>query len=179
MVRTHLQKFALILAGLVLPTAVLVQAQKAPSFTEALLGSRLAISVEDGKLAGPGGDAIRAATADAQFVLMGEDHAIAQIPQFDAAVCTDLAPRGFHRIELEISPSVAPTLERFARAQGGAAQFAGFDKRYPDAIAFYTWREEFEFLQRCENVSKQGYESAASTRISWATRHISSREFPR
>ena len=158
MVRTRLQRFALILAGLVLPAAVLAQAQKAPSFTDALLGSRLAISVEDGKLAGPGGDAVRAAIADAQFVLLGEDHGIAQIPQFDAAICSDLAPHGFHRLELEISPSVAPAVEKFARAQDGAAQFAAFDKRYPDTIAFYTWREEFEFLQRCENASKQGYE---------------------
>lgn len=158
MVKTRLPKLALILAGLVLPAAVLAQGQKAPSFTDALLGSRLAISVEDGKLAGPGGDAIRAATADAQFVLLGEDHGIAQVPQFDVAICSDLAPHGFHRIELEISPSVAPTLEKFARSQDGAAQFAAFDKRYPDAIAFYTWREEFEFLQRCESASKQGYE---------------------
>jgi hypothetical protein len=152
----HSQKLALVLAAVSL--AGLAHVQKEPSFTDSLRASRLAISVEGGQLAGPGGDAIRAAMADAQFVLLGEDHGISQIPQFAAALCTELAPHGFHRIEVEISPSVAPTLERFARAQDGAAQLAAFDKRYPDSIAFYTWREEFEFLQRCEKASPQGYE---------------------
>jgi hypothetical protein len=150
------RKLALALATI--SVAGLAWAQKPPSFTEALLASRLALSVDGGKLAGPGGEAIRTATSDAQYVLLGEDHGIAQIPQFAAALCSELAPRGFHRAELEISPSVAPALERFARAQDGAAQMAAFDKRYPDAIAFYAWREEFEFLQRCEKASSEGYE---------------------
>jgi hypothetical protein len=152
----RLRKLALALATMSI--AGLAWAQKTPSFTEALLASRSALTVDGGKLAGPGGEAIRAATADAQYVLLGEDHGIAQIPQFAAALCSELAPHGFHRIELEISPSVAPALERFARAQDGAAQMAAFDKSYPDAIAFYAWREEFEFLQRCEKASSEGYE---------------------
>lgn len=134
------------------------QLQEAPTFKGMLLKNRMEISVKDGKLAGPGGEAIRAATADAQFVLIGEDHGIAQVPLFDAALCTELAPHGFHRLELEISPSVAPALEGFARARDGAAQFVAFNERYPDSIAFYTWREEFEFLQQCAKLSPQGLE---------------------
>jgi hypothetical protein len=148
----------LVFALAAISVAGLARGQKGPSFTEALLASRLALSVDGGKLSGPGGEAIRAATADAQFVLLGEDHGIAQIPQFAAALCGELAPRGFHRVELEISPSVAPALERFARSADGTAQMAAFDKRFPDAIAFYAWREEFEFLQRCEKASSEGYE---------------------
>ena len=112
----HSRKFALVLAAVSL--AGLAHAQKGPSFTDSLRASRLAISVEGGQLAGPGGAAIRAATADAQFVLLGEDHGISQIPQFAAALCTELAPHGFHRIEVEISQSVAPTLERLIFAYG-------------------------------------------------------------
>jgi hypothetical protein len=152
----QLRKFVLVLAVTLM--AGLASGQKAESFTEALKASRLGLSVDGGKLGGAGGAAIRAATADAQFVLLGEDHGIAQVPQFAAALCGELAPRGFHRVELEISPSVAPTLERFARAADGAAQMAAFDKRYPDTIAFYAWREEFEFLQSCERASTAGYE---------------------
>jgi hypothetical protein len=147
---------ALLVAVIAPPASASVQ--DGPPFTDALRAARLAITVEGRKLAGPGGEAIRAATLHAQFVLLGEDHGISQIPQFAAALCTQLAPLGFHRIELEISPSVAPTLERIARAPDGAAQLAAFDKRYPDSIAFYTWREEFEFLQACEKSSSQGYE---------------------
>jgi erythromycin esterase-like protein len=156
MVLRRLRKLALGLAAISL--AGLARGQKSPSFTEALLASRLSLTVDGGKLTGPGGEAIRTATADAQYVLLGEDHGIAQIPQFAAALCSELAPHGFHRVELEISPSVAPALERFARATDGAAEMAAFDKRFPDAIAFYAWREEFEFLQRCEKASSEGYE---------------------
>jgi hypothetical protein len=134
------------------------QTEKSPSFTDALLASRMAISIDGEKLAGPGGDVIRAATADAQYVLLGEDHGIAQIPQFATALCTELASHGFRRLDLEISPSVAPVLENFARANDGPAQFVAFNQRYPDAIAFYTWREEFEFLRHCESSSSQGFE---------------------
>ena len=45
-----------------------------------------AIRLQDGALAGPGADWLARESADAQFVLIGEEHNIAQIPPFTTAL---------------------------------------------------------------------------------------------
>jgi hypothetical protein len=126
-------------------------------FTEALKKNRGAISVQDGKLAGPSAEILRAALADAQFVALGEDHGIRQIPEFAAALCAELAPHGFHHLGLEIGMYVAPDLEKMARSADGANQLAEFEKKYPETIAFYNWQEEFAMLQKCESAASPGH----------------------
>ena len=126
-------------------------------FTETLKKNRGAISVQDGKLAGPSADVLRAALAEAQFVALGEDHGIRQIPEFAAALCAELAPHGFHHMGLEIGTYVAPELERMARSADGAKQLAEFEKKYPETIAFYNWQEEFAMLQKCETAASPGH----------------------
>src|SRR5271168_3686126 len=96
---------ALAFASYFLFTACL-RAQNA-AFTETLKKNRAAISVQDGRLAGSGAEILRGALADAQFVALGEDHGIRQIPEFAAALCAELAPHGFHHMGLEIGPYVA------------------------------------------------------------------------
>src|SRR5271168_3890676 len=107
-------------------------------FTETLKKNRGAISVQDGKLAGPTAEVLRTALADAHFVALGEDHGIRQIPEFAAALCAELAPHGFHHMGLEIGTYVAPDLEKMARSADGAKQLADFEKKYPETIAFYN-----------------------------------------
>lgn len=126
-------------------------------FSEALKKNRGAISVQDGKLAGPGADTLRAALAEAQFVALGEDHGIGQIPEFAAALCAELTPHGFHHMGLEIGPYVALDLENMARSADGASQLADFEKKYPETLAFYNWREEFGMLQKCESAALPGH----------------------
>jgi len=126
-----------------------VQGQDA-AFVKTLQQNRAAISVHDGKLAGPGAELLRLALAEAQFVMLGEDHGIQQIPEFGLALCTELAPQGFHHLALEIGPYVAPDVEKMARSTDGIKQLAEFEKKYPETIAFYNWREEFAMLQQCE-----------------------------
>jgi hypothetical protein len=123
------------------------------AFTETLKKNRGAISVQDGKLAGPQAEVLRAALADAQFVALGEDHGIRQIPEFAAALCAELAPHGFHHMGLEIGSYVAPELEKMARSEDGAKQLGEFEKQYPETLAFYNWREEFDMLRKCEKAA--------------------------
>src|ERR1700680_4264749 len=94
---------------------ICVLAQNA-EFTEVLKKNRGAISVQDGKLAGPSAEVLRMALAEAQFVALGEDHGIRQIPEFAAALCAELAPHGFHHMGLEIGMYVAPELEKWREA---------------------------------------------------------------
>jgi hypothetical protein len=126
-------------------------------FTETLKKNRGAISVQNGKLAGPSAEVLRTALADAQFVALGEDHGIRQISEFAAALCAELAPHGFHHMALEIGPYLAPEIEKMARSADGAKQLAEFDKKYPETIAFYNWQEEFAMLQKCEGAASPGH----------------------
>jgi hypothetical protein len=126
-------------------------------FTETLNKNRGAITVRDGKLAGPSAEVLRTAMAEAQFVALGEDHGIRQIPEFAAALCAELALHGFHHMGLEIGTYVAPDLEKMARSADGAKQLAEFEKKYPETIAFYNWQEEFAMLQKCETAASPGH----------------------
>jgi hypothetical protein len=126
-------------------------------FTETLKKNRGAIAVQDGKLAGPGAEVLRTAMAEAQFVALGEDHGIRQIPEFAAALCAELAPHGFHHMALEIGSFVAPDLEKMARSADGTKQLAEFEKKYLETIAFYNWQEEFAMLQKCESAASPGH----------------------
>jgi hypothetical protein len=126
-------------------------------FAEVLKKNRGAIRVQEGKLAGPSAEVLRAALAEAQFVALGEDHGIRQIPEFAAALCAELAPHGFHHMGLEIGPYVAPEVEKMARSADGAKQLAEFEKKYPETLAFYNWQEEFAMLQKCEGAASPGH----------------------
>jgi hypothetical protein len=126
-------------------------------FADVLKNNRAVISVQDGKLAGPGAEVLRPALAEAQFVALGEDHGIRQIPEFAAALCRELAPHGFHHMGLEIGTYVAPELEKMARSADGAKQLAEFERKYPETIAFYNWQEEFRMLEKCESAASPSH----------------------
>jgi hypothetical protein len=136
----------LIVAALFVPQAA--RAQNA-AFAAALKQATWSLGAEDGKLTGTGARVLSAAIDDAQFVMLGEDHGIEQVPALAAALCGELGPRGFRRMAIEVGPSVAPELERFAGAADGTAQASAFAKAFPEAIAFYDWKEELAMLQRC------------------------------
>jgi hypothetical protein len=134
------------------------QSEPAPEqkFLAQLNKGKYAMALADGKVSGAGMGVLSDATADAQFVLMGEDHGIRQIPQFAASVFEMLAPRGFHTLALETGPEVTPTLAESASSADGTARMKEFDKKFPFTLAFYGWQEEFAFLQRCARATKDG-----------------------
>ncbi|HTJ44901.1 MAG TPA: hypothetical protein VL463_22495 [Kofleriaceae bacterium] len=144
-------KYAVVLA--ILTSA----AHAAPSFPDDVAKHAYPLAVQKGALAGKGADVLRPALDDATFVLIGEDHGIAQVPELAGALCTELAPHGFHRVALEVGPSVAPPLAQMAAAKDGAAQLRAFVAKYPETIAFYSWREDFAFVSSCAKQMK-GFE---------------------
>jgi hypothetical protein len=136
--------------------AIGTRAQNA-EFADVLKNNRGVISIQDGKLAGPSAEVLRTALAEAQFVALGEDHGIRQIPEFAAALCAELAPHGFHHMGLEIGTYVAPELEKMARSADGAKQLVEFDRKYAETLAFYNWQEEFTMLEKCESAASPGH----------------------
>ncbi len=131
------------------PRGVVKAGGPGAAFAAAIKQATSPLGLVDGRLAGPGAAVLSAALADAQFVMLGEDHGIAQIPAFASALCRELGPRGFRRLALEVGGSVAPELERFAAAADGVAQATAFARAFPETIAFYDWEEEMAMLQAC------------------------------
>jgi hypothetical protein len=119
------------------------------TFNERLLKNRYALTLSGSNLGGSALPVLQSVVQDAQFVLVGEDHGIAQIPAIVGGLCEQLMPAGFHTMALEVGPLAAANLERWVRDPGGRGQLATFEKQYPANIAFYNWSEEFDLLSHC------------------------------
>jgi hypothetical protein len=135
--------------ALLISAGLALQPVQTDRFVAALLEHRYALSVRGGQLSGPGAQVLQSAIAQSRFVLMGEDHGIAQTPAFAAAVCRAAGPEGFHTLAVEEGPLVAAELERLAARPDGLAQLAAFAKAFPTSMFASGTREEFEMLQHC------------------------------
>lgn len=111
-----------------------------------LQANRLAITLDKGTLSGPGAAPLLQASRQAQYVLLGEDHGVAEIAQFSSAYFNALAPAGFTTLVTENGPVVASALEGMLKRADAVTAIARFDAAYPDSVAFYTMRQEAEML---------------------------------
>lgn len=118
------------------------------------------LTVSGGQYGGAGWDKIRAATAKSQFVLIGEDHGLAQIPQFTAAVAQVLKPAVF---VAEVDPYVAQKVTQLA-AQPSATATA-YLRQCPEALCFFYWAEELELVRtlRAQQVRLVGLDQVFCT----------------
>lgn len=113
---------------------------------DTLKANRLPIALDKGTLSGPGAAPLLQASREAQYVLLGEDHGIADIAQFSSAYFNALVPAGFTTLVTETGPVAANALEGMLKRPDAVAAIARFDASYPDSIAFYTMRQEAEML---------------------------------
>jgi hypothetical protein len=133
-------------------TPALAQENK---FTDRLLQNRYELNFQEGRLSGTGLPVLQNALAGAQFVLIGEDHGISQIPQFAGAVCDLIGPQGFHTLAIETGPLAAAELQQWITHDSGRAKLVDFEKNFPETIAFYNFQEEYHLLSQCAR-SAQG-----------------------
>jgi hypothetical protein len=124
------------------------------NFAAKLLENRYGLSVRHGQFSGTGARVLQSAIAQSRFVLVGENHGLAETPKFWEAVCRAALPDGFHTMALEEGPLAAAELERWAGQPDGQAQLAAFIKQYPGSIDIYNTREEFGMLQQCAAASE-------------------------
>ena len=101
----------------------------------------LAASADGSQFSGAGWDRLRADILRSQFVLLGEDHGIAQIPQFAAAVAREFKPAMYVG---EVDPYVAQKVTELAAKAGEPTAYA---RQYPGALCFAAIAEEFEFIR--------------------------------
>ena len=116
------------------------------AIVDKLKADRLAITLDKGTLSGPGAVPLLHASRQAQYVLLGEDHGIAEIAQFSSSYFNALAPAGFTTLVTESGPAVASAIETMLKRPGAVAAIASFNASYPDSVAFYSMRQEAEML---------------------------------
>ncbi len=126
------------------------------SFIDRLLKNRYELDLRDGKLAGPALPVLQDALSGTQFVLIGEDHGISEIPQFAGAVCEMVGPAGFNTMAIEVGPLAADALQPWITQADGSQRLIEFEKQYPETIAFYNFREEYDLLSRCAHSAPGG-----------------------
>ncbi len=106
-------RLARIVALLVLAPAML-RAQDS-ALTRLLVANRHPIRTADGKLDGTGGRLLVDEGTKSRFVLVGEEHGIAQTPQVVQALLAELRPAGYNTLAIEVSPLQGQRLDLMAR----------------------------------------------------------------
>ena len=100
------------------------------------------LTAQGPQLAGSGWEKLRVSIAQSQFVLVGEDHGMAQIPQFTQAVARELQPAAFIT---EIDRYQAANLTRLTASPGLPTAYM---KASPGSLSFFSWGEEYELAQQ-------------------------------
>jgi hypothetical protein len=144
------------LGALSLTFALAAAAQQPATFTDQLNKNRYDLKLQDGRLSGTGAPVLESAIKDAQFVMVGEDHGIAEIPAIYGGLCDIAGPLGFHTMAIETGPLVAAKLQQWAGQPNGQSELSAFKKTYPASIAFYDWSEEFDLLAHCAGKATGG-----------------------
>ena len=137
---TAAQRSAGLLFVLLLWLVVPAQAQDS-TLTRLIRQNQYALTANGTQFSGAGWDKIQASIQQSQYVLLGESHGTAQVPQFAAAVAQVLKPAVY---VAEIDPSAAQTLTRLAAQPGPPTAYL---RQYPDALCFYSWAEEFDLIR--------------------------------
>ncbi|GAB3796732.1 hypothetical protein GCM10028819_14890 [Spirosoma humi] len=92
---------------------------------------------------GRGWDLIQAGVKDNQYVLIGEDHFMAEIPYFTEQV---LKTAPFNTFALEVDPYIAQLLNQ-KLAQTDTASLMKWAVQAGPALSFYSLQEEFHMLR--------------------------------
>jgi hypothetical protein len=118
------------------------------AFVRALKANATELSIVEGRLRGPGADLLAREAQANQFILVGEDHGIREVPEFVGALFETARPAGYSHIAVEVGPETSRMLETMMRAPTAQSDLDAFLARYtPFTIPFFFWREEAQMLE--------------------------------
>ena len=130
-----------------------------PSIEERLvaraLENRHALAFDGQRFSGPGWDLLVEEGRKAKFFMLGEEHGLAENAHLCASLVETLAPMGYNRMAVEISPPMAQEI-------GAALDRSGLDglkRLYAQtgvSVAFFTMTEEAMFLARARKALPRG-----------------------
>lgn len=135
------------LALLVSATSACAEA-KAPDteLVAALQKQRSTLALRNGQLIGPAAEAMLDEARAAQFVLIGEDHGFAEVPEFAAALQRSLGSDAPTNLVVEIGPYSAARVEQALRQD--RAELTELNQQYPSAVPFLSLREDGDLAAR-------------------------------
>ena len=123
----------------------------------------VALSAEGG-IEGPAAEWFRAEAAEAQFVFIGEEHDVREVPILVGALWRELVPLGYKHVAIEAGPWLGDRLDKFARFadQQALAHFRGATlPRLPDNSVPPISEEDVAFYKILGSVSGPHRKSAA------------------
>ncbi|MEW5914981.1 MAG: hypothetical protein AB1762_01190 [Gemmatimonadota bacterium] len=138
-------KFKIAQLGICLLVAETVAAQDT-ILTRLLVENRHPVSITNGRLDGPGGRFLVEQSKGARFVLIGEEHGVAQLPQVVQALLSELRPAGFNTLAIEVSPLQGARLDSLTRSPRMNALLDTMLASWFTTIPFYTLAEERALL---------------------------------
>jgi len=148
----------LCVAAFLAPQGVYAQAPsqtatQPPAFEQKLREARYDLRLENGKFAGGAAPVLEGAIANAQYVLIGEDHITREIPQFTTAVCDLMGPQGLSAMAVEIGPQVAEFVSASFGKPDRLARTTALIHQYPNSIAFMDVGQENDLAAHCAEVA--------------------------
>jgi hypothetical protein len=115
--------------------------ERTPTLVELLRQNAYPLSEESGRLSGPGMEFLMKAAADVQFLAIGEEHNIKEIPQIASMLFGALHDRhGFNYLALEQDP-LACQLASTPAVRGSLDATVELAKKYPNAFTFDSDQE--------------------------------------
>ncbi|MBS0660166.1 MAG: hypothetical protein JSR82_18235 [Verrucomicrobia bacterium] len=117
------------------------------NLAEALRAGAKSWSLEQGRLSGPGGEAILEAARAAQFVLLGEGHGFADPPEFAGALQLSLGEKRFDYFVTETGFHAVRELESLLRGPRGWDAAVDLCRRHPHALAFLFFEEDLRLAE--------------------------------
>ena len=134
-----------VIVGVLLVVLMGIATAQDVSLSDELKKQSMSLTLVEGTLQGPGTEFLVREGAASRFVFVGEDHGLADVPQFCAAYFGELKKSGFDHLAVEVGPESAKLLERMA-GHNGIEAIQSFDHKYFFSLPFYGWREEAEML---------------------------------
>jgi hypothetical protein len=113
---------------------------------QALLTHRHAVTLEGGRLSGPGGELLLTAGRQAQFTLIGEEHGVAEIPVLTSALFRALVPHGYRYLAIETGDALATALDSVARRPSPLDALTRFFHEHWPGAPFFALRPEAQLL---------------------------------
>ncbi|MNS75191.1 hypothetical protein D3C72_1086950 [compost metagenome] len=147
---------ALSLASLSVASAHAQAQAQAPApltFAERLAKAESPLTVGPEGFSGPGAAILSEAVGASRYVLIGESHMSREIPVFTTNVCRLMAPGGLTAMAVEEGPEAAGAVNASLRAPDREQQMSGFLSAHPDALAFFSSRDEGQMAADCANVA--------------------------
>src|ERR1700722_10678326 len=125
-----------------------------PAFEQKLDEVRYDLRLDNGKFAGSAGPILESAIANAQYVLIGEDHITREIPQFATVVCDVMAPQGLSAMAVEVGPQAAKFVSSSFGKADRLTRMAALTRPYSNIVAFLDIQQENDLAAHCAEVAR-------------------------